>query len=155
MGVFDNIEKARTSGGGVYLGAGAYELEHLIVTVGQTRPPKSYAFLAVHFKVLGSNNPAHKIGDEVDWFIGADKDAFLSNAKEWAKAVLQSSVPEGGEPIDEATITSAVLEELTDKNGEAVRGQVLRVNVVPKPIKSKPGSFYSRHYWLPTAQPAV
>jgi len=150
MGIFRGVENARVTEGGNYLEKGDYDLEIIKVVQDQTR--KKVDFIAVTFKVIGSDNPKYKIGDIVDWFNGADKDAFLSNAKEFGKAGLQAI---SDAEIAEADITEAVMEELfpdqrqKDAPKSPLIGYRVRCRVVPKPIKSKPGEFFSRHYWYP------
>jgi hypothetical protein len=149
MGIFSKVKEARIGEGGNYLPPGDFDLEIKKVTVGTTR--KNIPFMAVAFTCLGTNNPAVKVGEVVDWFNGADKDGFSSNVKEWGSAVLQNIA---GEPIDPDSIDEAVMEGLTDKGGESCIGQKLRVKVTLKPIKSAPGKFFSRHQWFSTANPA-
>jgi hypothetical protein len=146
MGLFDGIDKARITEGGNYLKEGEFELEVTKALQGTTR--KNIGFMAVQMKVLGTSTDKHKIGEIVDWYNAADKEGFLGNAKEWAKACLLNLLPPG-EVLDEATIDEPTLNSLLDKNGEMVQGMKLRVRVVLKPIKSKPGQFFSRHYWTP------
>jgi hypothetical protein len=126
---------------------GDYDLEVEKVTVGRSR--KGVDFFAVQLRVLGAPADTHQVGEMVDWFNGKDKDAFLPNIKEWARACLQST---SEATVQDGDITEEVMNALSADSGEAVKGVKLRCKVVAKPIKSKPGSFYSRHYWYPMAQ---
>lgn len=150
MGVFGGIESARISEGGNYLKPGDYDLEIVKVTVGHTR--KGVDFFSCQFKVVGAPEGTHQIGEFVDWYNGKDKDGFLPNIKEWARAVLQNT---SEVVVQEADITEPVMEALTADSGSAVQGMKLRCKVVLKPIKSKPGSFFSRHYWYPGESPTA
>jgi hypothetical protein len=150
MGIFSGIETARIGEGGNYLKPGDYDLEVVKVTVGRTR--KGVDFFAVSLKVCGASPDTHQIGEMVDWFNGKDKDAFLPNIKEWARAVLQST---STETVEDADITEEVMNALSADGGEACAGARLRCKVVAKPIKSKPGQFYSRHYWYPAIAQAA
>lgn len=144
MSVFSGIENVKISEGGNYLKPGDYDLEIVKVTVGVTR--KGVQFFSVQFKVCGAPEDTHQIGEFVDWYNGKDKDGFLPNIKEWARAVLQNT---SEVLVQESDITEEVMNALVADNGEACRGMKLRCRVVLKPIKSKPGSFFSRHYWYP------
>ena len=73
MGLFANIENAKATEGGNYLHAGVYDLEVIRLSVGTTR--KGVPFFAADFKVIGSNNPDHKPGEVVNWFVGFDKES--------------------------------------------------------------------------------
>ena len=150
MGVFDGIEQAKISEGGNYLKPGDYDLEIVKTTTGRTR--KGVEFFSVQLKVVGAPEDTHQIGEFVDWYNGKDKDGFLPNIKEWARAVLQNT---SETIVRESDITEEVMEALTADNGDAVAGMRLRCRVVLKPIRSKPGSFFSRHYWYPGQSPAA
>ena len=149
MGIFSGIESARIGEGGNYLKPGDYDLEVTKVTVGRTR--KGVDFFAVQCRVIGASPDTHQIGEIVDWFNGKDKDAFLPNIKEWARAVLQNT---SEELVEESQITEEVMNALSADGGEACVGAKLRCKVVAKAVKSKPGQFYSRHYWYPMTTPA-
>ena len=140
MGIFANIENAKATEGGNYLHAGVYDLEVIRLSVGTTR--KGVPFFAADFKVIGSNNPDHKPGEVVNWFVGFDKEPALGNVKAFAVACLSS---EGA--VDPATITEKVMESLVDKGGEAVVGTQLKVQV--SLVDTKGGGKYSKHLWFP------
>jgi len=140
MGVFSGIENAKSTEGGNYLHAGIYDVEVVRLSVGQTR--KGVNFFAADLRVLGTNNPDHRVGEIVNWFVGFDKDAALGNVKAFAVACLSS---EGA--IDPATITEQVMNALCEKGGEAVAGTKLKVQVTP--VATKSGGTYSKHMWFP------
>lgn len=140
MGVFKGIEDAKATEGGNYLKPGLYDVEIVRLTVGMTR--KNVAFFAADLRVLGSNNPDHRIGEIVNWFVGFDKDAALGNVKAFATAVLS-----GEGPVDPASVTEQVMEVMVDKGGEGVVGTVLKVQVTLVPTRT--GGTFSRHLWFP------
>jgi len=140
MGVFSGIENAKSSEGGNYLKPGVYDVEVVRLSTGRTR--KGVDFFAADFKILGSNNPDHRIGEIVNYFVGFDKEPSLGNVKAFAVACLSS---EGA--VDPATISEAVMESLVDKGGEAVAGTQLKVQVAQVPTKT--GGTYSKHMWFP------
>lgn len=140
MGVFAGIEEAKATEGGNYLKPGLYDVEVIRLTVGKTR--KNVAFFAADLRVVGSNNPDHKIGETVNWFVGFDKDAALGNVKAFACAVLS-----GEGPVDAATITESVMEAMVEKGGESIAGTRLKVQVTL--VDTKTGGKFSRHLWFP------
>lgn len=140
MGVFSGIENAKATEGGNYLKTGVYDLEVIRLSVGTTR--KGVPFFAADFKVLGSNNPDHKPGEVVNWFVGFDKEPALGNVKAFAVACLSS---EGA--VDPATITEKVMESLVDKGGEAVVGTQIKCQVTL--VDTRGGGKYSKHLWFP------
>jgi hypothetical protein len=140
MGVFSGIENAKSTEGGNYLKPGVYDVEVVRLSTGKTR--KGVDFFAADFKVLGSNNPDHRVGDIANWFVGFDKEPALGNVKAFAVACLSS---EGA--VDPATITEKVMESLVDKGGEAVVGTQLKVQVTL--VDTKGGGKYSKHLWFP------
>lgn len=139
MGLFSGIENAKATEGGNYLKPGVYDVEVVRLAVGQTR--KKVDFFAADLRVIGTNNPDHRPGDVVNWFVGLDKDAALGNIKAFAAACLSS---EG--PIDQSTITEAVMDGLVEKGGEAVAGTRLKVQV--SLVDTKSGGKYSKHLWF-------
>jgi hypothetical protein len=140
MGVFSGIENAKSTEGGNYLKSGIYDVEVVRLSVGTTR--KGIPFFAADLRVLGTNNPDHRVGEVANWFVGFDKDAALGNVKAFAVACLSS---EGA--VDPASITEKVMESLVDKGGEAVAGTQLKVQVTQVPTKT--GGTYSKHMWFP------
>ena len=140
MGVFSGIENAKSTEGGNYLKPGIYDVEVVRLSVGTTR--KNVPFFAADLRILGSNNPDHRVNEVANWFVGFDKDAALGNVKAFAVACLSS---EGA--VDPASITEKVMESLVDKGGEAVVGTQLKVQVTQVPTKT--GGTYSKHMWFP------
>jgi hypothetical protein len=143
-GFFSGIETARMTEGGNYLKPGIYDVELIKCKTDKTR--HGVGFFACDFKIAGSNNPDHRIGDVNNWFVGFDKDAALGNIKGWAVAVLSNLTP----GIDQNAITEEVMEGLIEKNGEAIKGQKLRVQVTLVPTKT--GGQFSRHQWYPAGE---
>jgi hypothetical protein len=140
MGVFAGIEEAKSTEGGNYLKPGMYDVEVVRLSVGKTR--KGVPFFAADLRILGTNNPDHRIGEVANWFVGFDKDAALGNVKAFAVAMLSS---EGS--VDPASITEAVMESLVDKGGEAVAGTRVKVQVTI--VETKSGGTFSKHLWFP------
>lgn len=140
MGVFTGIEEAKSTEGGNYLRQGMYDVEVVRLSVGKTR--KGIPFFAADLKILGTNNPDHRIGEIANWFVGFDKDAALGNVKAFTVAMLSS---EGA--VDPASITEAVMESLVDKGGEAVAGSRVKVQVTL--VETKSGGTFSKHLWFP------
>jgi hypothetical protein len=140
MGVFSGIENAKSTEGGNYLKPGVYDVEVVRLSTGKTR--KGVDFFAADLKVIGSNNPDHRVGDIANWFVGFDKEPSLGNVKAFAVACLSS---EGA--VDPATITEKVMESLVDKGGEAVVGTQLKVQV--SLVDTRGGGKYSKHLWFP------
>lgn len=140
MGLFSGIESAKATEGGNYLKPGVYDVEVVRLTTGQTR--KKVDFFAADLRVIGSNNPDHRSGEVVNFFVGMDKEPALGNIKAFAVACLSS---EGA--IDAASITEEVMNGLVEKGGEAVAGTRLKVQVTQVPTKT--GGTYSKHLWFP------
>ena len=140
MGLFSGIENAKATEGGNYLKPGLYDVEVVRLATGQTR--KKVDFFAADLRVVGSNNPDHRVGEVVNWFVGFDKEPALGNVKAFAVACLSS---EG--PIDPASITEAVMNGLVEKGGEVVAGTRLKVQVTL--VDTKGGGKYSKHLWFP------
>jgi hypothetical protein len=139
MGLFSGIENAKATEGGNYLKPGLYDVEVVRITTGQTR--KKVDFFAADLRVIGSNNPDHRAGEVVNWFVGMDKEPSLGNIKAFAVACLSS---EG--PIDPASITEQVMNGLVEKGGEAVAGARLKVQVTL--VDTKGGNKFSKHLWF-------
>lgn len=140
MGIFAKIEEAKATEGGNYLRPGNFDVEVVRIKVGETR--KKIPFFAVDLKILGTNNPEHKIGEICNWFVGMDKDAALGNIKAFATALLSA---EG--PVDPSTITEQVMEQITEKDGEMVAGTRLKVQVTL--VDTKGGNKFSKHLFFP------
>jgi hypothetical protein len=140
MSIFDKIEAATFSEGGNYIKPGAYDLEVVKLKIGQTR--KKENFFAASFKVLGTSNPDCRVGEVVDWFCSDKHDSFLGNVKQFAVALLSAAGP-----VAPDAITSQLMDGLVDKDGAAVAGSRIRVQVTMVPTKA--GGTFSRHLWLP------
>ena len=140
MGLFSGIENAKATEGGNYLKPGLYDVEVVRLATGVTR--KKVDFFAADLRVIGTNNPDHRPGEVVNWFVGMDKEPALGNIKAFAVACLSS---EGA--IDPASITEDVMNGLVEKGGEAVAGTRLKVQVTL--VDTKGGGKYSKHLWFP------
>lgn len=140
MSIFDKIAEATYTEGGNYIRPGNYDLEVVKLKVGVTR--KKANFFAANFKVLGSSNPECRVGEVVDFFTSDVHDSFLGNVKQFAVALLSSAGP-----VAPDAITSQLMDGLVDKDGAAVAGSRIRVQVTLVPTKA--GGTFSRHLWLP------
>lgn len=139
MGIFSGIEEAKATEGGAYLKPGVYDVEVVRVVTGKTR--KGDPFFAVDVRILGTNNPEHRIGETASWFVSMSWEPSLGNIKAFAVACLSS---EGA--IDPNSITEKVMDGLTDKGGEAIVGTRLKVQVTL--VSTKSGGTFSKHLWF-------
>jgi hypothetical protein len=146
MSVFDGIAEATYNEGGNYLHPGSYDLEIVKLKVGQTR--KKDDFFAADLKILGTTSDM-RIGEIANFFTSTKQERalFLGNVKGFAKALLSAT----GE-IDDGAITPEVMDGICDKNGAAVVGARIRVQVTQVPTLA--GGTYSRHTWMPAGATA-
>jgi hypothetical protein len=142
VGLFGGIDKAQGNFGGNYIRTGTHTLEVMRIKIGNTR--KGVAFMAVDFEVLETSNPEHVVGSTVNWFNGADKDGFLSNAKSLAVALLGSAA---GEAVDESTVTEETMEGLCGNDGEDVKGVKIKADAFL--VDTKKGGKYTKILWEP------
>jgi len=142
MGLFGGIEKTSGNVGGNYIRTGTHTLEVLRIKIGKTR--KGVDFMAVDFNVCETSNPEHVVGSTVNWFNGADKDGFLSNAKSLAVALLGSAA---GEAVDENTVTEETMEALCAEDGEDVKGVKIKADAFL--VDTKKGGKYTKILWEP------
>ena len=140
MSIFDRIESATFSEGGNYLKQGNFDLEITKIKLGKTRKLEDY--FAVDFKIIGTSSTEMQIGEAVNWFQGFKHDSALGNIKQFVTALLASAGP-----VAPDAITAAFMDALVDKDGAAVAGSRIRVQVTPVPTKT--GGTFSRHLWLP------
>lgn len=152
MSVFGGVESAKIGKSYNNLEIGDYDLEVMGGRVVE-QDRKGTARIEVEFIVRGSNVPQHPAGTKVDWANFKNNDAFLSNAKEFGKAILET-VAQG--EVSENDITQLVLEQLFADNGKAMQKVRLRCKVVQKTSAPKidkvtqaviPGHPYKRHFW--------
>lgn len=142
MGLFGGIDKAQGNFGGNYIRVGTHMLEVLRIKIGNTR--KGVAFMAVDFEVLETSNPEHVVGSTVNWFNGADKDGFLSNAKSLAVALLGSAA---GEAVDENTVNEDTMDALCADDGADVKGVKIKADAFL--VDTKKGGKYTKILWEP------
>jgi hypothetical protein len=92
MGLFDGINTASSTKGGVYLKADAlYQV--LITKCEMIKTRKLIAGVPIEaficeFTVLASNHPDIAVGLKASWYNGADKEPFLGNQADFLRATL-------------------------------------------------------------------
>lgn len=158
MGLFDGMKNAQFRAGGNYMHAGhGYDLAVKRIHLKQIR--KGPMAFIVDFEVLGSTNPLHPPGTEVNYYTDNAKDSFLGNVKAFG-VNLYSSV--NGAPVDPATIGEAEIDFLVDvprdEDGQPIEGALpgtnaagakIHADMVSVPKKSKPTENITLPNWQP------
>lgn len=141
MGIFDNIENATFNDGGNYFKAGSYDVEVVKLKVGVNRKKNNY--FAADLKIIGcSPNCGMEVNEIGNWYTSDLHDSFLGNVKSFATALLSIHGP-----VDPKAITNEVIEGLVEKDGAAMVGARLRLDVRMEATKS--GGTFSKHIWRP------
>jgi hypothetical protein len=83
MGLFDGINTASSTKGGVYLKADA--LYQVLITKCEMIKTRK---LIAGVTVLASNHPDIAVGLKASWYNGADKEPFLGNQADFLRATL-------------------------------------------------------------------
>jgi hypothetical protein len=144
MGLFDKIQEADMSVGGVYLnGEHNYLLEIAGTKIVKGR--KDDNFYVAEFVVHESDDPKLQLGSKPSWVTNMKQDAALGNIKMYVAAAM------GIDPKNEAArvtaeITADVAELVVTKN--TLRGRFVRVST--KQTTTRAGNPFTKHFWDPT-----
>lgn len=149
MSLFDGIENSDPQGEKfAYLEPGAYTLE--IQRVQELNTRKGPAFVA-EFRVLSSNNTAHKVGDAVSWYQKmVDKDIAFPAIKAFLLAALGCSREEL-DPVIRQLLGAAC------GPANVLMGRVVVDVATSVPKRNSPGLFtrhnFSAHRYAPGTEP--
>ena len=133
MGMFDGIEGASSSKGGVYLLPGNYLLAVQAAKIGSSRNKGD--FFVVEFEIVSSDNPERPVGSRVSWMTMKNNDAFLGNVKGFAQAALDMA---------EDDITAEDIEAMIDDEQPLVGVQV---KAQATNIVTRAGKDFTKVFW--------
>lgn len=136
--LFDGIEDAQISGGGVYLLDGVYLVQLIRVFTLVSR--KKEDLMVVEFTILKSNNSLRAVGSRASWVVNLKQDAALGNIK--AFAIAAGTTPDEAPP----TIDSAAIEFIVSKENPLEGTQVA---VQCTTITTRAGTPFTKHEWSP------
>lgn len=135
MGMFDGIETARTSEGGVYFKPGSFVAE--VKTCKALKDRKGVGTFVVETLLLESSREDMPKGTLCSWVVKLDKEPALGNIKGFVAAAFGLSA---------SAVTAAAVEDVvSDKN--PLNGMKLRVSA--QNIKTKSGTDFTKVAWLP------
>lgn len=142
MGIFDKIKEASMMEGGAYVLPGIYRVQIDVCKQKETR--KKIGMVAVEMRVLESSNPDRPPGSAMSWVVTADKDAFLSNIKQFLSAVgipingvVHRLTPEDVDPAGAEMVFSA---------GNPLKGHFARIYAYNVLTKAK--TDFTRVKWI-------
>jgi hypothetical protein len=133
-GMFEGIEGARVSEGGVYFKPGVYKARILAVKALKDR--KGVGTFVVECELLESSEPMLPAGTIASWVVKLDKEPALGNIKSFAAAA------NGVQPKD---VTAKAI-ELIVSEGNPLKDTILKVSA--QNIKTKSGSDFTKVTWL-------
>lgn len=134
-GIFDGLNDAKPSAGGVYFEPGTYTVEVLECKAGTTR--KKVKFFAVDCKILESSNPNRPAGTSASWFVKIEEDTpALANIREFLSIAFNVPIEE----VDEASGEMVIAEQ------QPLAGTVLALGVV-QIITKKNKQPFNVHTW--------
>lgn len=138
MGMFDKIQEAKVTEGGVYILPGIYRCQILACKQFETR--KKIGAVAVELRVLESSNPDRPIGSDMSWVATMDKDAAMGNIKQFVAAAMAIKFEE----VDPAGT------EMIFSKDNPLKGQIIRVSAYNKPTQK--GTDFTRVWWVNDAE---
>lgn len=134
-GMFDGIEGARVSEGGVYLKPGVFKAR--IMAVKALKDRKGVGTFVVECELIESSNDDLPKGTIASWVVKLDKEPALGNIKAFAAAATGVSAKE---------VTAKAI-ELIVSEGNPLRDTVLKISA--QNIKTKAGSDFTKVTWSP------
>lgn len=133
-GMFDGIEGARVSEGGVYFRPGVFKARILAVKALKDR--KGVGTFVVECELLESSEEALPVGTIASWVVKLDKEPALGNIKAFAAAASGVTAKD---------VTAKAI-ELIVSEGNPLRDTVLKVSA--QNIKTKAGGDFTKVTWL-------
>jgi hypothetical protein len=131
--MFDGIEGARVSEGGVYFKPGAFRARILAVKALKDR--KQVGTFVVECELLESSEPSLPRGTVCSWVVKLDKEPALGNIKAFAAAAT------GVQPKE---VTAKAI-ELIVSEGNPLKDVTMKVSA--SNIKTKSGSDFTKVTW--------
>jgi hypothetical protein len=142
--LFDGIEDAQVSGGGIYFLVGNYRVEILKVFTLVSR--KKEDMVIVECKIHSSTNPARPAGSRASWVVNFKQDAALGNIKGFAQSCAKTNLPKPAPGEPEPVITKADMAFIVSKDNP-LAGTVLDLQCTN--IETRAKSEFTLHTWLP------
>lgn len=136
--LFDGIEDAQISGGGIYLLDGNYLVQ--LVKVFTLVSRKKEDLVVVEFTILKSTNSLRAAGSRASWVVNLKQDAALGNLKGFA---IAAGTTPGEEP---PSIDAAAIEFIVSKDNPLEGSQVA---VQCTTITTRAGTPFTKHEWSP------
>lgn len=141
MGLFDGIENAKPTEGGVFLREGVYEeIEILGIKVGRTR--KGRDFFVVEGKILKATGPqANPVGSQASWMEMLDRDNALGSVRAFVAALCGCELDE----VDEKAVSA-----LVSKDQPGVGGVI---KAEASMVKTRAGGDFTKVRWTHVKPP--
>lgn len=133
--MFDGIEGARVSEGGVYFKPGVYKARILAVKALKDR--KGVGTFVVECELLESSEATLPAGTIASWVVKLDKEPALGNIKSFAAAANNCGAKD---------VTAKAI-ELIVSEGNPLKDTILKVSA--QNIKTKSGNDFTKVTWLP------
>lgn len=135
MSMFDGIETARSSEGGVYFKPGVYRTKVLACKSLKTR--KGIGAFVVETELLSSTEPSLPAGTLCSWVVTLDKEPALGNIKSFIAAAMHTETKD---------VTAAAVDMVVSA-GNPLKDVILKVSA--QNIKTKAGTDFTKITWLP------
>lgn len=137
-GMFDGIEEARISEGGVWFKPGAFHAK--VNACKALKDRKGVGVFVVETELTASSRDDLPAGTLVSWVVKLDKEPALGNIKGFAAAALGTTVNK---------ITAEHIENLVSDDNP-LAGTMLKVSA--QDIITKSGHPFTKVSWLPMAE---
>lgn len=143
--IFKSIAASKVSSGGVYFLPGNYLVSVVKAFVMTSR--KGTPLVVVECEILESDNPERAVGTRASWVVNMSQDAGPGNVKGFIAAAI------GVNPSDTAKVDSEVTPEFCEEAfGETNPLMDVRMRLQCSLVKTKAGSDFTRHIWIPSDQ---
>lgn len=140
-GMFDGIETARVSEGGVYFKPGVYLAK--ILACKAIRDRKGVGTFVAECELLESSEPSLPKGTLCSWVVKLDKEPALGNIKGFVAAALDA---------DPKAVKAENVEQVCSE-GNPLKGTILRVSA--QNITTKAGAPFTKVTWMPQDEPVI
>ena len=131
--MFDGIESARVSEGGVYFKPGAFKVR--ILGVKALKDRKGVGTFVVECELIESSEPSLPRGTVTSWVVKLDKEPALGNIKAFAAAATGSTPKE---------VTAESI-KLIVSEGNPLRDTIMKASA--SNIKTKSGADFTKVTW--------
>ncbi len=135
MGLFNGVEKARSSLGGVFPEPGVYPVLN-VSAIKMVPSRKGDELFCVEMEIVESNVPERPVGTTMSWMANLKHDAALGNIKGFIAALMNT--PEDGIGEDDC-------DKMVDAEKQYGRNRLIRLEATN--VKTRAKTDFTKCFW--------